>query len=114
MFSIRTVGVPDKIQTATLALSKGPNRVGVFRHHLRTETDPVSETLCSVVFRIPDDGQSPKPFTNSNVRTLKNLQLQSPIEQNFLVGLCSEGLKKNNWYVSQQPIDVKYPLKSSG
>jgi hypothetical protein len=29
--------------------------------HLRTETDPVSETLCPLVFfRIPDDGQSPK------------------------------------------------------
>jgi hypothetical protein len=28
-----------------LALSKGPNWVGVFPH-LRTETDPVSETLC--------------------------------------------------------------------
>jgi hypothetical protein len=26
--------------------------------HLRTETDPVSETLCFLVFRIPDDGQS--------------------------------------------------------
>jgi hypothetical protein len=27
---------------------------------LRTETDPVSETLCSLIFRILDDGQSPK------------------------------------------------------
>jgi hypothetical protein len=44
-----------------LALSKGPNRVGVFPH-LRTERDPVSETLCfSLLFRKnPDDGQSPK------------------------------------------------------
>jgi hypothetical protein len=44
-----------------LALSKGPNWVGVFPH-LRTETDPVSETLCfSMLFRKnPDDGQSPK------------------------------------------------------
>jgi hypothetical protein len=44
-----------------LALSKGPNRVGVFPH-LRTETDPVSETLCfSLLFRKnPGDGQSPK------------------------------------------------------
>jgi hypothetical protein len=40
---------------------KGPNREGVF-HHLRTETHPVSETLCfSLLFRKnPDDGQSPK------------------------------------------------------
>jgi hypothetical protein len=28
--------------------------------HLRTETDPVSEMLCFLVFRIPDNGQSPK------------------------------------------------------
>jgi hypothetical protein len=27
---------------------------------MTTETDPVSETLCSLVFRIPDDGQSSK------------------------------------------------------
>jgi hypothetical protein len=27
--------------------------------HLRTETDLVSETLGSLVFRTPDDGQSP-------------------------------------------------------
>jgi hypothetical protein len=30
-------------------------------HHLRTETDTVSETLCFLLFRIPDDGQSPEP-----------------------------------------------------
>jgi hypothetical protein len=29
-------------------------------HHLRTETDPVTETLCFVVSRILDDGKSPK------------------------------------------------------
>jgi hypothetical protein len=28
--------------------------------HLMTETDPVSETLCSLVFWILDDGQNPK------------------------------------------------------
>jgi hypothetical protein len=38
-----------------LALAKGHNRVGVF---LRMETDPVSKTLCFLVFRILDDGQS--------------------------------------------------------
>jgi hypothetical protein len=27
---------------------------------VRTETDPLSETLCSLAFRIQDDGQSPK------------------------------------------------------
>jgi hypothetical protein len=44
-----------------LPLSKGPNWVGIFPPppHLRMETDPVSETLCFLVSRIPDDGQSP-------------------------------------------------------
>jgi hypothetical protein len=44
------------VQWLRLALSKGPNRVSPTR--IRTETDPVSETLCSVVFRIPDDERS--------------------------------------------------------
>jgi hypothetical protein len=35
----------------------GPNRVSSTPSHLRTEADPVSETLCSLV---TDDGQSPK------------------------------------------------------
>jgi hypothetical protein len=46
-----------------ISSSKGPNRVGVFHlplPHLRTETDPVSETFCFQVSRIPDHGQSPK------------------------------------------------------
>jgi hypothetical protein len=42
-------------------LSNRPNRAGVSTTHERTETDPVSETLCSLVFLIPDDGQRPKP-----------------------------------------------------
>jgi hypothetical protein len=32
----------------------------VFPPQLRTETGPVSKTLCSLVFRIPHDGQSTK------------------------------------------------------
>jgi hypothetical protein len=32
-----------------LALSKGPNRVGVSPPYLRVETDPVSETFCFLV-----------------------------------------------------------------
>jgi hypothetical protein len=42
------------------SLSKGSNWVGVFPRHLRTETDPVSETSPFLVSRIPDDGKSPK------------------------------------------------------
>jgi hypothetical protein len=44
-----------------LALSDGPNKVGDSPPHLRMETDPVSETLCSLVFfRIQVDGKSPE------------------------------------------------------
>jgi hypothetical protein len=43
-----------------LAPSMGSSRVRVFLPHLRVETDPVSETLCFIVSRIQDDGQSPK------------------------------------------------------
>jgi hypothetical protein len=43
-----------------LAVSKGPNRVDAFLPNLRMETDPVSETLCFLVFKIPDDGQIPE------------------------------------------------------
>jgi hypothetical protein len=44
-----------------LAPSKGPNRVGVSSLHLRMETDPLSETLCFLVFGIPNNRQSPEP-----------------------------------------------------
>jgi hypothetical protein len=42
-----------------VALFQGLNRVSCLPLHLRTETDPVSETLCSLIFKIPDDGLSP-------------------------------------------------------
>jgi hypothetical protein len=38
------------IELLRLALSKGPNRVGVSPPHLKTETDPVSETLFSCIY----------------------------------------------------------------
>jgi hypothetical protein len=28
--------------------------------HLRTEVDPITESLCFIIFRIPNDGQSPE------------------------------------------------------
>jgi hypothetical protein len=45
------------VQWLKLTLSEG------LPSHLRTEKDPVSETFCSLVFKILDDGQSKK---NSN------------------------------------------------
>jgi hypothetical protein len=52
--------VHSEVQLLKLALSKGPNRIGVFSSQLRTERDPVSETSYFLVFRIPDDGQGPE------------------------------------------------------
>jgi hypothetical protein len=37
-----------------LALSNGPNRVGVSPSHLRKETNSVFETLCSLEYRTTD------------------------------------------------------------
>jgi hypothetical protein len=36
---------------------------------MRTETDPVSETLCFLVSRIADDGQRPKTQYSENDKT---------------------------------------------
>jgi hypothetical protein len=47
-------------QWLRLTLSTGSNWVRIFPPHLRNETDPISEALCFLVSRIPDDGQSPK------------------------------------------------------
>jgi hypothetical protein len=58
---IETPNLLDPLEKGLrLALSKGPNKVGVSSPHLRTETDTFSETLCFLVSRIPDDGQSKK------------------------------------------------------
>jgi hypothetical protein len=45
------------------------------REHDVSETDPVSETLCSPVFRIPDDGQN---FINPVFRNV-TARLQMPV-----------------------------------
>jgi hypothetical protein len=42
--------------------------VGVLPPHLRTKTDPVPETSCFLVSRIPDDGKVQKP-SNSECDT---------------------------------------------
>jgi hypothetical protein len=55
------VNLTEGVQWLRLALSKGSNWVGVFSPlHLRTETDPVSETSCFLFSTIPDDERSPK------------------------------------------------------
>jgi hypothetical protein len=61
--------------------------------HLRTETDPVSEMLSSLVPRIPDDGQSKKP-SNSKCytpvsRTLQNLEDPPLLRARLLLPLPS-------------------------
>jgi hypothetical protein len=67
------------LQWLMLAVSKLPNRGGVSPSHLRMETDPVSETSCSLVSRIPDEGQSPQTqqfwVLYTIVRTLYRINL---------------------------------------
>jgi hypothetical protein len=53
------------------SLSNGPNWAGGSPPHLRTETDQVSETLCSLVFfwggGLRKDGQSPNPSNSDYI-----------------------------------------------
>jgi hypothetical protein len=58
--------------------------------HLKTETDPVSETLCFLVSRIPDDGQSPKNPVILNIiphrlNPLESTSLQSVSSRSTLI-----------------------------
>jgi hypothetical protein len=54
------VNLTGVVQWLTLTLSKRSRWVGVFPPHLRTEIDPVFETSCFVISRMPVDGESPK------------------------------------------------------
>jgi hypothetical protein len=50
----------------------GPNRVDISSSpHLRMETDPLSETFCFLVSRIPHDGQNPN--TKYKVKKTKDI-----------------------------------------
>jgi hypothetical protein len=79
-----SVGSHRKSLTS-VTLSKEPNWVGIFPPHLRTETDPISET-CFLVSRIPDSviltvihhRQNPSESTNRiNVLRLSCFSLWS-------------------------------------
>jgi hypothetical protein len=76
------VNLTGVVQWFRLALSKGPNWVYVFPPpHLRTETDPVSETSCFLFSTIPDDGKnSQKPAILCVIH-----HRQNPLESTVLV-----------------------------
>jgi hypothetical protein len=74
-----------EVQWLRLALSKGPHRVGFFPH-LKTKTDPVSETSCSclVCFLIPG-----RWIESENPISLKVIHhRQHPIVTTGGSGLC--------------------------
>jgi hypothetical protein len=65
------------VEWLRLALSDGPNWVGLFCPiHLRTETDPVSETSYFLFSRIMDDGKVQKPSNSADHAYLTYLMLQ--------------------------------------
>jgi hypothetical protein len=55
---VKTSTLLGPLERTNLSHWKRANGEGVLPPHLRTEPDPVSETLCFLVSRIPDDGQS--------------------------------------------------------
>jgi hypothetical protein len=79
VLKMETAGSTGMFVETELALSKGPNRVGVFPPHLRMETDPVSETLCflvtgrwtksknPVILYIVHNHQNPSESTKDNI-----------------------------------------------
>jgi hypothetical protein len=58
-------------ETKRSGLSKGPKRVGVSCPHLRTETHPISETLCSLVLEYRTMDRVQKPRNSDNVLLLR-------------------------------------------
>jgi hypothetical protein len=50
------------------------------------ETGPVSKTLCSLGFRIPDDGQSPPPHKEKNGSS----KCYTPLPEPFKIYLYSK------------------------
>jgi hypothetical protein len=72
-----------------LALSKGPNRLGVSLPWPDHETDPVSETTCFLDFAILEDGQNPNPhwFWVNELCYVKNIFLLSNIRKSIVRGL---------------------------
>jgi hypothetical protein len=61
---------------------EGRNWGGIFLPHLRMETDPVSETLCFLVSKIPDGGQSPKTQKFWTKEKLRGRQEESFLTEN--------------------------------
>jgi hypothetical protein len=55
-----------RVQWLRLALSKWPKRVGVSPHHLKTEIDPVSETLFSSFLEYKTTDKYQKKTSNSD------------------------------------------------
>jgi hypothetical protein len=89
------------VQWLRLALSKWPNWVGVLfpPFYMRTETDPVSETSCFLVSRIPDDGKvqkknrNPVCYTPSSEPFRIHLSSALPMTENRLLKCVERSLK---------------------
>jgi hypothetical protein len=65
--------------------------------HLRMETDPVSETLYSLVFRIPDDGQSPKTIVITPLESELQDCMVYISEDSTFYSHCHENLKSHKY-----------------
>jgi hypothetical protein len=95
-----------------LALSKGPNRVGV-SPQLRTETDPVSETSCFTLyfFRIQTMDEVRKPINSADYTNLKSVSTRS-----FVYELVTSSLSKsvNDQWLRNFPIAGRVRNKLKG
>jgi hypothetical protein len=108
-----TLTLTTVVQWLRLALSKGPDWVGVPPSpHLRTETDTISETSCFLFSRIPDDGKVLKRDWGTLV---PRINVENGIKLGFFIGIniiCTLKLKlfKTLLYV-QYIIFWNYPKR---
>jgi hypothetical protein len=95
-----------------LALSKGPNLVGVFSLlHMRMETDPVSETSCFY---------SQKYWTMGKIQNPSNFMCYTPSSEPYkiyLYNLCWMGrlifaIKKTTWHSNSLTVNISVEVTS--
>jgi hypothetical protein len=76
--------------------------------HLRTETNPVAETFCFLVFKIPDDTQSSEP------QEFLRLKMLFVAHKGRIITAISIFIKENKIVTREGNCDVSVLVLSGG
>jgi hypothetical protein len=82
-----------------ITISKGPNRVGVSTSHLKMEIDPVSETLCFLVYRIPAMDKVQKPGTSEEMQRIFSNVVEDAF---FYTDICHASNQRSLQYIKHE------------